>query len=140
MLAPRQSLWTRSFAGLLALALAFLLGGKAFRHGLADYWARSADVPHWERATAWEPDNGENWHRLGRYYQTDFEHADLQRAIFNYGRATSLSPRSAEYWLDLAEAKETAMQLKDAEQDFNKAHEMYPISAEVDWRFGNFLL
>src|SRR4051812_38352363 len=113
MLAPRESLSTRFFACLLALALAFLLGGKAFRHGLADYWARSSEVSHWEGATAWEPGNGENWHRLGRYYQTDFEHADLQHAIFYYERAASLSRGSAEYWLDLAEAKETAKQLND---------------------------
>src|SRR3954464_15662195 len=95
---PRHNLQTRSLTCLLALTLAFVVGVKAFRHGLADYWARSAEIPGWERAAAWEPDNAENWHRLGRYYQTDFEHSDLKQAIFNYQRATSLSPGSAEYW------------------------------------------
>src|SRR6185295_1075130 len=138
--AKQQNLKTRSLVCFLALLLAVFTGVKALAHGMADYWARSVEVENWHRAVEWEPDNAENWHRLGRYYQTDFEHADLQQAISYYQRATSLSPGSAEYWLDLAEARETAMQLKDAEQAFNKAHQMYPISAGVDWRFGNFLL
>ncbi len=140
MEARAETLETTVLACGLALSLAVFLGLNAFRHGLADYWGRGSEIGDWQRAAAWEPDNAENWHRLGRYYQTDFEHGDLGQAISDYQRATSLAPGTAAYWLDLAEARETAMQLKEAEQAFNKAHQVYPISAEVDWRFGNFLL
>ena len=93
----------------------------------------------WQRASAWEPDNAEHWYRLGRYYQLDFEHADIQQAIANYQKATRIAPGTAEYWLGLAETQETAMQVPEAEKSFRKAQGAYPLSADVAWRFGNFL-
>lgn len=116
------------------------MGWAAVRHGMAAHWAQSGQLNQWERAAAWEPDNPEYWYRLGRFYQVDFEHADLPRAISNYGRATAIAPGSAEYWLDLAEAEETAQQIAEAEQAFRRAEQVYPLSADVAWRFGNFLL
>jgi len=116
------------------------MGWAAVRHGMAAHWARSGQLDQWLHAAAWEPDNPEHWYRLGRYYQIDFEHADLPRAISNYQRATAIAPGSAEYWLDLAEVKETVLQLADAEQALRRAQQAYPLSADVSWRFGNFLL
>ena len=116
------------------------MGWAAVRHGLAAHWARSGQLDQWLHAAAWEPDNAEHWYRLGRYYQIDFENADLPGAISNYQRATSIAPGSAKYWLDLAEARETARQPAEAEQAFRRAQQAYPLSAEVSWRFGNFLL
>jgi len=116
------------------------MGWAAVRHGMAAHWARSGQLGQWLHAAAWESDNPEHWYRLGRYYQIDFEHADLPRAISNYQRATAIAPGSAEYWLDLAEARETALQVAEAEQAFRRARQAYPLSADVAWRFGNFLL
>lgn len=107
---------------------------------MAAHWAQSEEPDQWQRAAAWEPDNPEHWHRLGRYYQIDFDHADLIEALANYERATTISPGSAEYWLDLGEARETARQVAEAEQAFRRAQQVYPLSADVGWRFGNFLL
>ena len=107
---------------------------------MAAHWARYGQLDQWLHAAAWEPDNPEHWYRLGRYYQIDFENSDLPRAISYYQRATAIAPGSAEYWLDLAEAKETVLQLAEAERAFRKAQQAYPLSAEVSWRFGNFLL
>jgi len=107
---------------------------------MAAHWARSGKLDQWLHAAAWEPDNPEHWYRLGRYYQIDFENADLPRAISNYQRATAIAPGTAGYWLDLAESRETIMQMAEAEQAFRRAQQAYPLSAEVAWRFGNFLL
>ena len=138
--APTTNFRVRWLVGAAAVSLAVVIGWAAVRHGVAAHWARSLHPDRWLRAAAWEPDNPEHWYRLGRYYQIDFENADLPRAISYYQRATGIAPGSARYWLDLAETEETALQLAAAEQAFRKAQQAYPISAEVSWRFGNFLL
>ena len=92
------------------------------------------------RAARWEPANAENWYRLGRYRQLDFENSDLPQAISYYRRATAVDPEPARYWLDLAEAYETVGSTAQAEDAFRKAQQVYPISADVAWRLGNFLL
>src|ERR1700733_2623725 len=92
------------------------------------------------KAANLEPGNPENWYRLGRYRQLDFENADIPMAISFYRRATDLNHVSALYWMDLAGAYETAQQNDQAEHAYQTAQQNYPISAEVAWRFGNFLL
>jgi tetratricopeptide (TPR) repeat protein len=70
----------------------------------------------------------------------DFEHSDLPLAITYYRRAVELDPHSPYYKLDLASALEMADNNVEAEKFFREAQEIYPISAEVSWRYGNFLL
>jgi hypothetical protein len=137
---PKTNLLIRLLACVVVFSISGVMAWAAVRHGVAAYWAQSGQPERWAQAAAWEPDNPEHWYRLGRFYQVDFEHADLSRAISNYQRATAIAPDTAEYWLDLAEAKETALQMAEAEQAFRKAQQMYPLSADVAWRFGNFLL
>ncbi len=121
---------------LLAGALAFQ-GGK---NGLADLWAKSSQADDWQRAARLEPENAEYWYRLGRYRQLDFEHADPALAIAYYRRALAIDPRSAFYWMDLADAYESAGDPARAREAFETAQSAYPISTEVAWRYGNFLL
>src|SRR6185436_79033 len=99
MNAPETSLPIRLLVSVFALLISTIVLISGVRHGVADRLAQREGVDSWRRAAAWESDNPENWHRLGRYYQTDFEHPDLQQAILNYQRATFLSPGTAEYWL-----------------------------------------
>lgn len=110
------------------------------RHAIAESWAGSQDSAKWLRAAQMEPANPENWYRLGRYRQLDFENSDLPQAISYYERATAIDPRPARYWLDLAEAYETTGNAEQAERAFHQAQLRYPISADVSWRVGNFLL
>lgn len=110
------------------------------RHALAQHWAGSSNPDQWLRAAQLEPSNAENWERLGRYRQFDFEHANLPLAITYYQRAAAIDPKSAFYWMDLASVYETSGKLSQAEQAFRTAQKVYPISGEVAWRFGNFLL
>jgi tetratricopeptide (TPR) repeat protein len=123
--------------------MAFVSGTLTFaaaRHELAAHWAASSNPEMWLRAAESEPSNADLWYRLGRYRQRDFEHADLPLAISYYRRATAIDSGSPFYWMDLAGAYETAGNVSQAEQAFGRARQLYPISAEAAWRFGNFLL
>jgi hypothetical protein len=126
------------FAGLAAASGLLAFGGA--RHALAAHWEGSSNPDLWVRAARIEPSNAENWERLGRYRQFDFEHADLPLAITYYWRAARIDPESSFYWMDLASVYETTGKLAQAEQAYRTAQSDYPISGEVAWQFGNFLL
>jgi tetratricopeptide (TPR) repeat protein len=125
--------------GIAVAAVAWLCYGGVI-HALASHYGASTNSGDWPRASKIEPANAENWYRLGRYRHLDFEHSDLPLAISNYRRAVQLDPHSAFYKLDLAGALEMTGSKAEAESYFRAAQENYPISAEVSWRYGNFLL
>lgn len=136
---PTGPVW-RWLAFAAIVAAAGLLASSAARHAVAALWAGSADPAQWLRAAETEPSNADRWYELARYRQLDLEHSDLPLALAYYRRATSLNPGSPFYWMDFAGADESAGDLAGAEQAFQKARELYPISADAAWRFGNFLL
>jgi tetratricopeptide (TPR) repeat protein len=87
-----------------------------------------------------EPDNPLNWFLLGRHWQYNLEESDSARAIQAYRTALSLDPRSANTWLELATTYEGENDTAAARDAFLNAKRVYPLSAEVSWRYGNFLL
>ncbi len=116
------------------------LAFAAAKYAVAGYWAESSNPALLLRAADLEPSNGDYWRGLARYRQFDFEHPDLQQAISYYQRATKINPLSSSYWVDLAGAYETAGDTAQAEQALREAQRDYPISAQVAWQYGNFLL
>jgi len=130
----------RWVAIVLALAAVAWLSYAGVIHALASHYGNSSNPGDWPRASTIEPANAENWYRLGRYRQLDFENSDLPLAITYYRRAVELDPHSPYYKLDLASALEMNGDDVEAEKYFRAAQEGYPISAEVSWRYGNFLL
>jgi tetratricopeptide (TPR) repeat protein len=129
--------WTAAAIATAAAVWFCYAGGK---HALASHYAASSNIEDWERATRIEPGNPETWYRLGRFRQLDFDNADLPLAISYYRRAIQINPRSPYYKLDLASALETAGSNDEADSNFRAAQAAYPISAEVSWKYGNFLL
>ena len=129
--------WLLLFGTLLVAATLAVPSGKNW---LAEKWARSPQPENWLRAAQLESGNAEHWYRLGRYRQLDFEHMDPALAIFYYRRALAIDRRSATFWMDLAGAYETAGDTAQAHVAFETAKSVYPISGEVAWRYGNFLL
>ena len=127
-------------AAFLAIAAAIWLAYAGGKHELASYYALSSNPENWERATRIEPDNPELWYRLGRFRHLDFDNADIPSAITHYRRAVQLNPRSPYYKLDLADALEIAGDEREAGATFRAAQAAYPISPEVSWKYGNFLL
>src|ERR1700680_4912150 len=130
----------RGAAAIIAIVAALWLCYAGSKHALASHYAVSSNPENWERATRIEPDNAEIWYRLGRFRQLDFDNADVPLAISYYRRAMQLNPRSPYYKLDLAGALEMAGNTSEADSNFRAAQAAYPISAEVSWKYGNFLL
>jgi len=129
--------WTAAFLAIAAAAWFCYAGTK---HALANHYVVSSSPEDWNRASRIEPDNPEIWYRLGRFRQLDFDNADIPLAISYYQRAIQLNPRSPYYKLDLAGALEMAGKNAEADSYFRAAQAAYPISAEVSWKYGNFLL
>ncbi|HWZ99921.1 MAG TPA: tetratricopeptide repeat protein [Candidatus Dormibacteraeota bacterium] len=133
---------TRASRGLLLTALAALLF-------LSYFGIRGARAAHavglnsrdgYQRAARIEPGDPHNWYLLGRFYQYDFEQPDPAAALHALLVARSLDPLSAETLLDLATNYDDAGKTADARAAYLEAKRVYPLSAEVLWRYGNFLL
>ena len=134
-----NSKW-RCAALALIIAAVICLSYAAVNHAVAAHYGNSENPDDWARAAKIEPGNAENWYRLGRYRQLDFDHSDLPLAVSYYRRAVRLDPPSSYYKLDLASTLEMAGDNSEAEKYFRGAQVDYPISGEVSWRYGNFLL
>jgi hypothetical protein len=125
---------------LVALVVALLLSYFSVRNARAQYFVASQTREGFERATQLEPGDARNWYLLGRYWQFNLEDSDAQQAIRAYKIAVAVDPRSAENWLGLGSAYESVGDLAPARDAFLQARKAYPLSAEVSWQYGNFLL
>ena len=123
-----------------ALAAGALLSYQAVRLWLAYHRIHSTRLEIIERGAALEPGNAEAWDLLGRYRQLDFASADPQQELADYQRAVQDDPLSATFWMNLAGAYEAKGDLNAAQNSFERARSVYPLSAEVAWNYGNFLL
>src|SRR5579863_7069262 len=94
----------------------------------------------YERAVRLEPQNARNWYLLGRSYLYDVEDPEPARAEQSLRNAVALDPYSAEALLDLASAYDGEGNITEARAAFVAAQRAYPLSAEVAWSYGNFLL
>jgi tetratricopeptide (TPR) repeat protein len=123
-----------------ALAAGALLSYQAVRIWLAYHRIHSTRMEVIERGAALEPGNAEAWDLLGRHHQLDFVNADPLQELADYQRAVQDDPLSATYWMNLAGAYEANGDLGSAQNAFERARSVYPLSAEVAWNYGNFLL
>jgi Tetratricopeptide repeat len=124
----------------LALGLAATLTFLGVRNARAANQAGLGTRAGYEAAARLEPGNAENWYLLGRYWQYTLEEPDPNRAISNFRRALFLNPRSADAWLDLGAVYESEGDFPSARDAYLQARKVYPASATVAWRYGNFLL
>jgi tetratricopeptide (TPR) repeat protein len=123
-----------------SLATSSLVSFEAAKHWIAHYRIDSGQLESMKSGAALEPGDAESWDRLCRFEQYDFANPDPSRAVVDCLKAVAKNPHSARYWMDLATAYETAGDLQRARETFQRARSVYPVSAEVAWTFGNFLL
>src|SRR5882757_1142382 len=123
-----------------SFSVALVLAYFSIRNALAAHYVGLQTGQSFERAVQLEPTDAQNWYLLGRYWQYNLEDPDAARAIRSYLSALSFNPASSETWLDLATAYESEAKLVAARDAFLHAKKVYPLSAEVAWRYGNFLL
>jgi len=129
--------------GVLVLGAAFaamFLSYFSVRNARADHFAGLQTRQALERATKLEPGDARNSYLLGRYWQFSLEDSDAQKAIGAYKTAVSVNPRSTVSWLGLGSTYESEGDLAHAREAFLQAKKTYPLSAEVAWQYGNFLL
>ena len=124
----------------VALAAGALLSYQAARLWLANHRIHSTRLEIIERGAALEPGNADAWDLLGRYHQLDFANADQQQELADYKRAVQENPLSSTFWMNLAGAYEENGDPSAAQNAFERARFVYPLSAEVAWNYGNFLL
>src|SRR5207245_10183796 len=132
--AQRAGLVTASFT------VAFILSFFSIRNAFAVHYAGLQTAEAIERATRLEPVDPRNWYLLGRYWQYNPADPDVARAIRSYLSALSLNPASWQSWLDLAASYESEANFSAARDAYLHAKQVYPLSAEVSWSYGNFLL
>src|SRR5690242_14521012 len=140
-MSPRRIHFTsRGVILALAAAAATFLSYFSIRNALAHHYAELQTLQGYERAIRLEPGDFRCWYLLGRYRQYSLENIDTARAIQAYTTALALNPRSAEVWADLAAAQETEGNITAARAAYLHAKRAYPLSADISWRYGNFLL
>jgi len=130
----------RGIVPALALVCALFLSYFSVRHALAAHYSGLQTREDYERATRLEPRDFRNWLLLGRYWQYNLEETDTARALRAYNVALSLNARSAELWSDVGTAYETEGNVAAARDAFLHAKSAYLLSAEISWRYANFLL
>src|SRR5260370_15442840 len=123
-----------------SVSVALVLSYFSIRNALAAHYADLQTAQGYERAVHLEPTDPQNWYLLGRYWQYNLEDPDAARAIHSYLTALSLNPASWEILLDLATVYETEDNPPAARDAFLRAKKIYPLSAELSRRYGNFLL
>ena len=121
-------------------ALAIFLSYFGVRNAIATYYLNLDTRAGYERAVTLEPANARNWFLLGRSYLYDFEQPEPALAVQSLRKAVALDPYSAEALLDLAAAYDGQGDTGNARQAFLAAQSVYPVSADVAWSYGNFLL
>ena len=124
----------------VALTVAAYLAYFSVRTARATYYTDTETLHGLERTTEIEPGNARNWYLLGRYLQYSFEDSNPQRAISSYRKSLEIDPLATSTWLELAATYESEGNDVAARNAFLNAKKTYPLSAEVSWRYGNFLL
>jgi tetratricopeptide repeat protein len=123
-----------------SLIVALWVSFFGVRSGIAGLGADGKSSNDLKWAVRLEPGNPEFWYRLGHYQQFNLEQPDLVASLESYQKAVTLNPGFTEAWLDLGTAYELDRNTTAARDAFLRAKKSYPVSAEVAWRYGNFLL
>ena len=136
MVSPRA----RAVLLLSSCGLALWLAFFGLRNAVAAHDVGLDTRQGYERAAHLEPQNARNWYLLGRSYLYDVDDPEPARAEQALRKAVALDPYSAEALLDLASAYDGEGNIAEARAAFIAAQRAYPLSAEVAWSYGNFLL
>jgi tetratricopeptide (TPR) repeat protein len=130
----------RSALLLTAIVIAAILIWQAGILWLARHRLESGNLASMTRGIALTPGDGAGWDRIGQLRQSDFANLNIPEAIVAYRKAVTVDPHSPHYWLDLATAYEVAGDNARAQDAYAHAESAAPVSAEVAFSYGNFLM
>jgi tetratricopeptide (TPR) repeat protein len=131
---------SRGLVVAVSLLIGLWLSYFGIRAAVAGYGADGDTPERLGLAVRMEPGNPAYWHLLGRYQQYNLEHPDSALAQRSYQKAIALNPLATDAWLDLGTAYELEGNAAEARDAYLLAKRSYPTSADVSWRYGNFLL
>jgi tetratricopeptide (TPR) repeat protein len=131
---------SRGFVVAAALLAGLWLSFFGIRSAIAQYHSGNDSPEQIEKAVRLEPENPNYWYLLGRYQQYNMEDPDATKAEDSYKKAIALDPSDTDAWMDLGTAYELDGKNDEARDAYQHAKKSYPVSADVSWRYGNFLL
>lgn len=123
-----------------ALLVGLWLSFFGVRAAIARHFSEGDNLKQLQAAVRLEPSNPDYWYLLGRYQQYNLENPDAAAAEEFYKKAIALNPVATDAWLDLGTAYELDGRTDEAVAAYRAAKKSYPVSADVSWRYGNFLL
>jgi tetratricopeptide (TPR) repeat protein len=130
----------RGLVVVVGVLLALWLSLSVIRTAVAAYGTDGNREEPLQRAVKLEPGNPIYWYLLGRQQEYNLEQSNSALAETSYKKAIALDPFYTDAWLDLATAYELDDNIDQAGRAYLQAKKSYPVSAEVSWRYGNFLL
>ncbi|HTZ34033.1 MAG TPA: tetratricopeptide repeat protein [Methylomirabilota bacterium] len=130
----------RALVVLASVLVGAWLSFYSLRAAVAQYGADGTSQRRLELATRLEPGNPTYWYALARFHEYNLENPNPQLAEELYRKAISLDPQYTDAWMDLGTAYELEGRNEEAGRAFHEAKKSYPSSADVSWRYGNFLL
>jgi tetratricopeptide (TPR) repeat protein len=131
---------TRGLVVVAALLIGLWLSFFGLRAAIARYGYEGVTAERMELAVRLEPGNPVYWDRLGQYQQYNLEERDAALAQQSFLKAIELNPLDTNAWLGLATDYELEGRNAEAREAYLQAAKTYPASADVSWRYGNFLL
>jgi tetratricopeptide (TPR) repeat protein len=123
-----------------ALLVGLWLSFFCIRSAIARNGSEGDTAKQLELAVRLEPGDPEYWYTLGRYHQYNLDQPDSGKAQEDYRKTIALNPLATDAWLDLGTSYELEGMSEEARQAYLQAKKSYPTSADVSWRYGNFLL
>jgi tetratricopeptide (TPR) repeat protein len=129
--------WSFLFLVILAAGEFSFLAAKVW---LAEQWNRSSDPEKWLAAAQLEPGNALYLEQVALYNELNLEQRDRSKAAKYLRRATQIDPRFERPWLELAALSEERDDFAAAKRAYEMAQSDFPVSPDVAWRYGNFLL
>ncbi len=136
---PKSSLAKRVTL-LLEAAVSLLLVTWALKTYLAQIVSDELTVKGLQLAVRLDPDNAENYRRLGLAFQYQLSDIDLNLAIQNLRKAAELNPHDPQNWLDFGTALKLRGDSAEAEACIRRADALAPNLPAYQWPIGNFFL
>jgi tetratricopeptide (TPR) repeat protein len=131
---------SRALGVIAACLIAAVMSYFACRMALGAIAAEGQTTEQLRAATRWEPRNSVYWYLWGHFEESNMERPDPVGAASFLQTAVLLNPLYTDAWLELANTHELEGDLDEARRAYIHAEQSYPSSAEVAWRYGNFLL
>jgi len=107
---------------------------------VGERWNESSDPGKWLAAAQLEPGNAQYWEQVALYNELNLEQQDQPKTAEYLRRATQIDPLSERPWLEFAALDEARGDFSAARRAYEMAQLDSPVSPDVAWRFGNFLL